>query len=394
MEKNLAVVLGARRAQKIMSAPSRLFCVLSCAAAAALSLAPAKAANQEPAGINLGATSFYDGFGRNEEGFTYLVYAQYARSREIIGDDGQALTVCNAPQGCGPGGVSAIPVFKDPKVDVYVLVNQLAYTLPDKLFGDSAHLGVNFILPFVVFDTSFGSLTAADVGKTLATPATDNGAGFGDLTFGPFMQFRPIMASGRPVLSNRVEFDLIVPIGKYDPAKDINPGANFWSINPYWAATVLPVSHLELSARFNYLYNFANRRPALGRLYGLQLQPQNATGSGLASAQAGQAGWVNFTLSYELLHLFGVNEPRVSLGANGYYFRQFTLDKWEYFDGSSVPGKNIYNDDGRAQVLGIGPGTLIELGPHDRLYANVYFQTLVRNRAGATVFNLHWTHGF
>ena len=379
-----------------MRASSKILHLLSgcLAAAAALGPATATAANQEPAGINLGATSFLDGFGRNEEGFTYLVYAQYARSREITGDDGNPLTVCNAPEGCHPGGVSAIPVFKDPTLDVYVLVNQLAYTLPEKLFNDSAHLGINFILPFVVFDSSFGSITAADVGKTLATPLSDNGAGFGDLTFGPFMQFRPLMAGGRPVFSNRVELDLIVPIGKYDPQKDINQGANFWSFNPYWAATVMPLPHLEISARFNYLYNFKNYRPALGRLYGLEEQPQNAVGSGLASAQAGQAGWVNFTMSYEVLHLFGVQSPRVYVGANGYYFQQFNLDRWEYFDGSSVSGKNVYNDDGKARVLGIGPGSLIELGPHDRLYANVYLQTLVRNRADATVFNLHWTHGF
>jgi hypothetical protein len=378
-----------------MSALSRLLGVLSVGVAAGtLWPATATAANQEPAGINLGATSFLDGFGRNEEGFTYLVYGQYARSREITGDDGKPLTVCNAPEGCHPGGISAIPVFKDPRLDVYALVNQLAYTLPEKLFNDSAHLGFNFILPFVAFNTSFGSLTATDVGKTLATPLSDNGAGFGDLTFGSFMQFRPLMAGKRPVFSNRAEFDLIVPIGKYDPQKDINPGANFWSINPYWAVTVLPLPHLELSARFNYLYNLKNNRPALGRLYGLQVQPQNVVGSGLESAQAGQAGWVNFTLSYELLHLLDVQSPHVYLGVNGYYFQQLNLDKWEYFDGSSVSGKNIYNDDGKASVLGIGPGTLIELGPHDRLYANVYFQTLVRNRADTTVFNLHWTHGF
>lgn len=378
-----------------MRAVSKLLGVLSVGVAAgALWSATTMAANQEPAGINLGATSFLDGFGRNEEGFTYLVYGQYARSREITGDDGKPLTLCNAPEGCHPGGISAIPVFKDPKLDAYVLVNQLAYTLPEKLFNDSAHLGFNFILPFVGFDTSFGSLGGTDIGKTLATPLSDNGAGFGDLTFGSFMQFRPLMAGKRPVFSNRAEFDLIVPIGKYDPQKDINPGANFWSINPYWAATVLPLPYFELSARFNYLYNFKNYRPALGRLYGLQVQPQSAAGSGLASAQAGQAAWVNFTMSYELLHLFDVQTPHVYVGANGYYFQQFNLDKWEYYDGSSVSGKNVYNDDGKARVLGIGPGTLIELGPHDRLYANLYFQTLVRNRAEATVLNLHWTHGF
>jgi hypothetical protein len=179
-----------------MSSLSRLLGVLLGCLAGALWPATATAVNQEPAGINLGATSFYDGFGRNEEGFTYLVYAQYAWSRQINGDDGNALTVCNAPQGCGgSSGIAAIPVFKNPKLDVYVLVNQLAYTLPNKLFNDSAHLGINFILPFIVFDTNFDhTLTAADVGKTLATEVRDNGAGFGDLSFGPFMQFRPLRA--------------------------------------------------------------------------------------------------------------------------------------------------------------------------------------------------------
>lgn len=379
-----------------MSARPRLLGVLLGCLVGAFWPAISTAANQEPNGINLGATSFLDGFGRNEEGFTYLVYAQFAHSTRITGDDGNALAVCNAPQGCGgASGITAIPVFKNPKIDVYLLVNQLAYTLPNKLFNDHAHLGINFILPFVVFDTSFNyPPMAADIGKTLATEVHDNGAGFGDLTFGPFMQFRPAMVGKRPVFSNRAELDLIVPIGKYDPQKDINQGANFWSFNPYWAMTVLPLPHLEVSARFNYLYNFKNHRPALGYLYRNQEQPINAAGSGLSNVQAGQAGWVNFTLSYELLHLFDVQSPHVYLGANGYYFQQFNLDKWEYFDGSSVSGKKIYNDDGKASVLGIGPGTLVELGPHDRLYFNVYFQTLVRNRADATVFNLHWTHGF
>lgn len=370
-----------------MSARRRFFCSGAAAAALGLVQATATAGNQEPAGINLGSTSFFDGFGRNEEGFTYLAYAQYARSREIDGDDGKPAAVCNAPPAC-------LSVFNSPKVDAYLLVNQLAYTLPEKLFNDTAHLGINFIVPFVVFDTRFLPAPPVIPITTLGTQLNDNGAGFGDLTFGPFMQWRPVMAGGRPVFSNRFELDLIVPTGKYDPQKDLNQGANFWSINPYWAATVLPVPYLELSARFHYLYNFKNNRPALGRLYGLQVQPQNAAMSGLENAQAGQAGWVNFTLSYELLHLFGVHAPAMHVGANGYYFQQFNLDKWEYFDGSSVSGKNLYADDGKASVLGIGPGFLLELAQHDRLYTNVYFQTLVHNRAEATVFNLHWTHGF
>src|SRR5205085_1633021 len=102
-----------------MSERARLFSLLLAGVVAAATLwsSVSMAGNQEPAGINLGSTSFYDGFGRNEEGFTYLLYAQYARSRELDGDDGKPAAVCNAPPAC-------LSVFNSPKFDVYSLVNQ------------------------------------------------------------------------------------------------------------------------------------------------------------------------------------------------------------------------------------------------------------------------------
>ena len=197
---------------------------------------PSFAGNLEPAGINLGFTSFFDGFGRNEEGFTYLLYANYAMADQINDDDGK-------PQ----------PYFNDPQINAFVLINQLVYVLPEKLFNDSAHLGFDFILPVVAFDTSF-----APPPPSPGVRLKDNGIGLGDITFGPLLQFRPIIAGGRPVFSTRIEFDVIVPTGKYDPDNDINQSSNFTSLNPYWAATVLPLPHLELSWRLHYLYNFKN----------------------------------------------------------------------------------------------------------------------------------------
>ena len=49
---------------------------------------------------------------------------------------------------------------------------------------------------------------------------------------------------------------------------------------------------------------------------------------------------------------------------------------------------------GLASILAIGPGALWEFGAHDKLFANVYFQTSVHNLAQSDVFNLHWIHGF
>ena len=62
-------------------------------------------------------------------------------------------------------------------------------------------------------------------------------------------------------------------------------------------------------------------------------------------------------------------------------------------DGSSNPGTG-FGDTGLASILAIGPGLLWEFVAHDKLFANVYFQTSVDNLAQSTVFNLHWVHGF
>jgi hypothetical protein len=104
-------------------------------------------------------------------------------------------------------------------------------------------------------------------------------------------------------------------------------------------------------------------------------------------AQAGQAGWVNFAASYEPIQT-------LHLGVNGYYFMQLNLDLYEMQDGSSNPGLWANGDTGKASFLGIGPGVLWDASAHDKLFANVYFQTMVRNRVQSNVVNLHWIHGF
>ena len=343
---------------------STLVAALALCTVALSPASPAAAANLEPAGINLGGTSFFDGFGRNQGGFTYIAYFQYAMAREIhgsllaAGDDSKPL-----------------PVFNDPSIDVFVLINQLAYTVPEGLFGDAAHVGINFVLPLIAFDTSF-----APPPPFPGTQLSDNGFGVGDLTFGPMLQFAPIMAGGRPVFSHRFELDVIAPIGKYDPSIDINQSSNFVSIVPYWAGTVVPLPGLELSLRLHYLYNFKNVRPALGRLYSNEVPPP------VKSAQAGQASWVTFATSYELLHDF-------HLGANGYYFHQWNLDLWEMLDGSSNPGLS-FADTGKQRIVAIGPGVMWAPGEHEKLFANVYFQLMVENGPQANVVNLRWVHGF
>jgi hypothetical protein len=317
----------------------------------------ALAGNQEPAGLNLGLTSFFDGFARPDPGFVYLGYAFYSMSRSVRGDDGKPL-----------------PVFNNPKIDAFVFANQIVYVTPVTVFG-VARPGFSFLWPTIIaFNTSF-----APPPPPPGIQLSDNGVGVGDLIFGAFLQFKPIPAEGRPIFSHRLAFDLIAPIGSYNPNKDINQGSNFASINPYWAMTVLPVRGLEISGRFHYLYNLTNNGPA----HPPPIMPA------VVSAQAGQAFWMNFTASYEVI-------KRLHIGVNGYYFKQLTDDRYTYSDGSKNNGQSNpeLGDTGKAQLLSIGPGLFWDIRDEDKLFANVYVAAVTDNRPSSNVFNLHYIHDF
>lgn len=308
----------------------------------------AHAGNLEPAGINLGGTSFFDGFGATEPGLAYLGYYQYQDLNQISDNTGH--------ESAG---------FKNPNIDVALMLNQLAYTTSKTYFDGTAHLGFTGLLPLLNFQESFDA----------ASPTTlSSQNGFGDLTLGAYLQFNPLISGGRPVYSQRVEFDVIVPTGRYSSSVDINPGAHFWSLNPYWAGTWLPTAKTEVSWRLNYLYNFSND------------DPRDPAQLGLTSSRAGQAAWVNFTTSYAVT-------PQLHVGLNGYYFDQLTNDTYEWQSGAT-PVAMPYGDTGKAQVLAIGPGLFWKASEKNMWFVNLYDQVEAKNHTSGTVLNVHWVHPF
>ena len=136
-----------------------------------------------------------------------------------------------------------------------------------------------------------------------------------------------ILSGGRPLFTDRFEFDVISPTGKYNKNKDINQSSRYWSIAPYYAFTILPAPRYELSARLNYLYNFSNNAPASSS----PISPGTYT-------RAGQAVWINFATSYATM-------PGLNVGINGYYFKQITNDS---VDGIAQSNSKVIN-------LSIGP---------------------------------------
>jgi hypothetical protein len=330
----------------------------ACALVACLAAFPASslAGNQGRAGINLGLTSFFDGFGRPVEGFTYQAYLHYARARAFYDAEGKESRA-----------------FRNPEFDVFLLLNQLTYTLPHKIFGGRALPAMNFIVPVVGYRTEFGA-----GGPQL----TDNGTGLGDLTFGPILQFLPIVKDGRPIFSQRFEIDLIAPTGKYDPAHNVNQSSNYISINPYWAATVLPLPGLEFTWRLNWIYNFTNERPVNPPVDRSTRMPMPLP---VESARAGQTLWLNFATSYEVVKTLHV-------GVNGYFLKQFTRDRFYLRNGSSTRGAEF--GEGKQQVLGIGPGVFWEAAKSEKLFANVAFPLLTKTRWDHSIYQVRWIHSF
>lgn len=326
-----------------MAAKKHIANLCTAAVLGALCATGAQAGNLEPAGINLGGTSFFDGFGPTEPGLAYLGYYQYSQLNHIEDNNG-----------------NDSPAFKNPKINVLLMLNQLAYTTSKTFFNGSAHLGFTGLLPLLHFDTSFDPASPVKLSSS---------NGFGDLTFGPYLQFNPVMSGGRPVFSQRIEFDVIAPIGKYSTTTDINPSSNFWSLNPYWAGTWLPTPKTEVSARIHYLYNFSNNNPGL---------------PGVSSTKAGQATWVNFTASYAV-------KPNLNVGLNGYYFKQFTNDTYDYTNGTSDTGLQ-FGDTGKASLFAIGPGVFWRPNGKDIWEFNLYVQTDATNHTRGNVFNIHWVH--
>ncbi len=284
----------------------------------------------QPSGINLGGTSFYDGFA-GPPGLSHQTYLKFSTASSIRNNAGKNDSA-----------------FDDPKINVITMINQLSYYSPNTI-GGGAHLGWSLLVPIVSLDGDFG-----DNGVKLQ----DNATGLGDVTFGPQVQFDPIVdAHGRPVFVQRMALDTIFPTGKYDKHKDLNPGSNAYSINPYWAATWMPVAGWELSWRLHYLFNFKNDDPASSSAQVYEGRPVRDT-------QAGQSAWANFTASYEVV-------PNLSVGINGYYFRQISDDE---ANGSRLR-------DSREKVLGIGPGLFWKVSDRQGFWLNTYKETEVQNRS-------------
>jgi hypothetical protein len=313
---------------------------------AALTAPPAQAGAlpdivSAPKSINLGSTSFYDGFGRAQQGWTWLQYGRFEDLTRIT--DAQGATS---------------PLFKGTDIEVFVAQTQIVYTSPWHPFGGGA--GVSALLPIADFHAGF----AEDSPVTLRSDGFD----IGDLNFGPFYQSRHYLSGRRPVFAWRFQFSVVAPTGGFNTRRDINQGAGFWAINPYLAFTWVPLRRVEFSGRVNGQYNFAASRIA---------DPPPIPGLIYRSGQAGPMIFGNFAASYAVL-------PHAELGVNGYALNQLSADKT---NGIPVPKS-------RETEISIGPGGRFVFNASNALNLNLYLPVMSRNATSGTQLNAQFVHRF
>jgi hypothetical protein len=285
--------------------------------------------------VNLGFTSFLDGSPPAGNGLYFTQYIQQYTADEFKDKDGHDL---------------GLP---DPDVDVTVSLTQLIYMSEYQLFG--ANAGIQVILPFVNPDLDYavnGPFPEA------------SSSGFGDILVGTFLQWPPVMGENGPKFFQRIEFQFILPTGKYSDDKEINPGSNFWSFNPYWSGTYFFSPKLTGSLRANYLWNAENNDP-------------NQAFLGAKDTQAGQAVHANFALAYAF-------SPQLRAGINGYYLKQITDTE---VNGHDVSGR-------KEQVLGLGLGAVYSFSQQDHLFFNFFDESQVENRTEGQRYNVRYVHHF
>jgi len=295
-----------------------------------------------PKGGNYGSTSFFDGFGRTDEGLTLLEYGRYEDLNRI-----------NDYQG------NPSPLFDGTHIAVYVSLTQLSYMSNWHPFGGD-DVGFSAAIPLIDCTSGFAQNSPVKL--------TNDGFGIGDLVWGPIYQSKIFVRDGGAYFAWRAQLIILSPTGKADETRNINQGSGYWAVNPYVTFTYLPVARVEVSNRFNYQYNLQSSQFS---------SPPPIPGLKYINGQAGQMVYDDFDASFALV-------PNRYLGINGYFIDQLNLDE--------TNGQVVANS--LVKALYLGPGGRLVFRNKDSLNVNVYLKVISENDTSGTKLSFQYVHRF
>ncbi|PLX68562.1 MAG: hypothetical protein C0603_05260 [Denitrovibrio sp.] len=248
-------------------------------------------------------------------GFYFVNYTNYYTSEKLVNNSGDEVPV-------------------NLKLDVLANVFRFVYTTDKKLLG--GFITVQTLIPVLL-----------DMEIEIAGMKGDN-SGLGDITLGT------VVAWHSKNWHSAVGLDITVPTGKYDKDDLINPGRNYYNIEPVLGYTYITDGGYEASIKAMYDFNTENDD---------------------TNYQTGQ----EFHFDYHAGYHFG----NWVAGLGGYYYKQITDDE---LNGAKVI-------DNKGQVLGYGPAVKYQ-------YKNMSFtakyqkETMVRNRTEGDKFWLKFIYAF
>ena len=264
----------------------------------------------QPLYTNLGATTVFDGM-VPPPGLYLSNYCLFYQADDFKDSNGKSL----------PG---------DNEMTIMAFIPQLIWVSPFRLLG--GNLGLE--MAPTVFDIDLDSSIGLDAES-----------GLGDFWIGAFVSYH-LQLSKRVTMDCFYNLDVYIPVGEYNSNKDVNPGANLFTIEPFFCFTFNFPHEFAFSSRIHYAFHTTN----------------DDFGPAGDDMRPGDLFHLNYSFSK------GIAED-VRLGVVGYYARQTTDDKLNH----------RHVKDSREQVLGIGPSIWFRHHGNSLEFKTMY-ETNVENR--------------
>lgn len=189
-------------------------------------------------------------------------------------------------------------------------------------------------IPFVNLDLHFDAHTPKGTVYKSGTAT-----GLSDLTVGPLF-----LGWHLGNLHQIVGLEFFLPTGSYDTSRLVNLGRHYYSMQPNYAVTWMPVPNVEFSARALYSINSVN----------------HAT-----DYHSGNEFIVDYNAGFRFT-------PMWQIGVSGYFYRQVTDD--------TQHGQSVNGNGNRGQALAVGPS--VAYGTRKFSVALKYQrEMMVRNRS-------------